>query len=869
MSYPFSEIEERWQRYWQENGTFRTDVHDTSRPKCFVLDMFPYPSGDGLHVGHPEGYTATDIVARYRRHCGYNVLHPMGWDAFGLPAEQYAMKTNVHPSVTTERNIGNFRRQLRSLGFSYDWDREVNTTDPSYYRWTQWIFLTLYNAWYDTRVQKARAIDTLVQEFATSGCAALGTPANYEGPEWGFDAAAWNAMSALDQQQVLTNFRLVFEHEIPVNWCEGLGSVLANEEVDEWVKKGYSVERRPMRQWMMRITAYSERLLAGLETLNWPASTVDMQRNWIGKSEGAEITFVSEAGISLSVFTTRPDTLFGVTFMTLAPEHAAVDELATPGQRAAVDQYRRQTSFKSERDRQADTEKTGVWTGSYAINPASGERVPVWIGDYVLAGYGTGAVMGVPAHDERDFAFAETFGLPVLPVIAPDPASPEYQGVLAGGQCYTDAGTMINSGAFDGMHSEEAKWKIVESLGAAARRTVKYKQRDWLFSRQRYWGEPIPIVKYDSGLVMPLEMSELPLVLPEMAEFKPSGSTESPLALATEWLNVEHPVYGHGRRETNTMPQWAGSCWYYLRFLDPANTETVVTHDLERHWLPVDLYIGGAEHGVLHLLYARFWHKALFDLGYLSTDEPFRRLVHQGLILGEDSQKMSKSRGNSVNPDAVVAEYGADAMRLFEMFMGPLEMTKPWSTKGVEGLRRFLNRVWRMVVGDEEAEVAALVTDRAMTLDEERMLHTTIQKVTEDIEALRFNTAISALMVFVNEFINVAEKPRAAMEAFVRLLSPFAPHIAEELWSRLGHGGGVANQPWPEFDPGKITVDEVEIVLQVNSRIKAKTVVPAGTEANELERLALEHDSVRYLIAGKTVRKVIAVKDKLVNVIAS
>lgn len=870
MPYNFTEIEQRWQHYWLQHGTFRTDTHDRSRPKCYILDMFPYPSGDGLHIGHPEGYTATDIIARYKRHCGFNVLHPMGWDAFGLPAEQYAMKTNVHPRITTERNINNFRRQLQAIGFSYDWEREVNTTDPAYYRWTQWIFLTMYNSWFDFRTNRGRPISDLIQEFQRGGCANIDCARYCNDEACCFTASGWNAMSQLEQQQVLANFRLVYEAETPVNWCEGLGSVLANEEVDEWVEKGYTVERRPMRQWMMRITAYADRLLDGLEGLDWPTSTLQMQREWIGRSTGAEITFTTEDGQPLNVFTTRADTLFGVTFLTVAPEHPLVAQLTTEEQRAAVEEYRRQASLKSELDRQASDEKTGVFTGSYAVHPASGARVPVWTGDYVLASYGTGAVMGVPAHDERDFVFAKKFSLPIVPVIAPPSDHPEHNEVMAGNACYTDPGTMTNSGQFNGLDSAAGKDAVTAHLATlgAARATVQYKQRDWLFSRQRYWGEPIPLVRYQNGVIEPLPFDELPLRLPEIEEFKPSGSTESPLALATDWLTVEHPEHGVGRRETNTMPQWGGSCWYYLRYIDPTNPSFAIDPELEKYWMPVDLYIGGGEHAVLHLLYARFWHKVLFDLGHLSTDEPFQRLIHQGLILGEDGQKMSKSRGNVINPDIVIAEAGADSLRLFEMFMGPLEMVKPWSTKGIEGVRRFLNRAWRMVVGDEEIGNLANITNRAMTPDEERVLHGTIKKVTEDIEGIRLNTAISALMVFVNEFIGLEEKPRQAMEAFVVLLSPLAPHIAEEMWQKLGHEGTVAYQPWPQFDEAKIATNEVEIVLQVNSKIKGKMMMPVGTEPTVLEETALAHNIVRELIEGKTIRKIIAVKDKLVNVIA-
>jgi leucyl-tRNA synthetase len=870
MSYPFSEIEKRWQAYWLQNGTFNTDVSDRSRRKFYVLDMFPYPSGEGLHVGHPEGYTATDIVARYRRHRGDNVLHPMGWDAFGLPTEQSAMKNNIHPRIITERNTTNFRRQLQSIGFSYDWSREISTADPAYYKWTQWVFLKLYDTWFDTRVQKGRAISELTAELREHGTTNLERPANFSGSEWGFDAARWNAMSALEQQEFLTNFRLVYEAESAVNWCEQLGTVLANEEVDEWTGKGYTVERRPMRQWMMRITAYADRLLDGLDDVQWPTSTIEMQRNWIGRSTGAEIVFVTLAGDAINVFTTRPDTLFGATFMTVAPEHPLIERLTSDEQRGTVEEYRRQTALKSELDRQAGDEKTGVFTGSYAVNPGTGEKIPIWTGDYVLASYGTGAVMGVPAHDERDFAFAKKFGLPVRPVIEPPADHPDRDAVMRGEAFYGDAGRMTNSGEFNGMSSDHAKDSIVAHLGLGiARFAVRYKQRDWLFSRQRYWGEPVPLVRYDNGILEALDESELPLVLPDLEEFKPSGSIESPLAGVAEWVNVEHPVHGRGRRETNTMPQWAGSCWYYLRYIDPRNYSFVVDPELERYWMPVDLYIGGGEHAVLHLLYARFWHKVLFDLGYVSTDEPFQRLIHQGLILGEDSQKMSKSRGNVINPDEVIAEFGADSLRLFEMFMGPLELAKPWSMKGVEGIRRFLNRAWRMIVGDEESNVAVVINNRAMTDTETRVLHATIKKVTDDIEALRFNTAISALMIFVNEFINAAEKPREAMENFVILLAPFAPHIAEELWARMGHSQTIAYEPWPQYDESKIAEDEIEIVLQVNSKIREKVMVPAGTDGGTLEQIALDNQTIRTLIDGKTVRKVVAVKDKLVNVIAS
>ncbi len=869
MAYQPGEIEARWQRYWEEHETFRTDTSDRSRPKFYVLGMLPYTSGSGLHIGHPESYTAVDILGRYHRHRGFNVLNPMGWDAFGLPTEQHAMKTGVHPRIITRQNIATFRRQLKSIGFGYDWSREVSTADPTYYGQTQWIFLKLYDTWFDVRMQKGRPVAELVAELERDGTANLPRPREYDGPEWGFDASAWNGFSALERQQVLANFRLVYEAEMPVNWCEQLGSVLANEEVDEWVGKGYTVERRPMRQWMMRITAYAERFLAGLETLDWEERSKTVQREWIGRSTGAEIRFATESGDELRVFTTRPDTLFGVTFMTIAPEHPMLERLTTDDRRAEVEEYRRQASLKSELDRQSQEEKTGVFTGSFAIHPADGRRVPVWTGDYVLAGYGTGAVMGVPAHDERDFAFASRFGLEIRPVIEPPEGADLHDAVMHGQACYTGAGTMANSDGFDGMPSEKGGDAIVTSLGEAAQQTVQYRLRDWLFSRQRYWGEPIPIVHYESGLVMPLDESELPLELPDLEEFKPSGSTESPLVLATDWLNVEHPVHGRGRRETNTMPQWAGSCWYYLRYVDPANAIVPIDRELDGFWLPVDLYIGGPEHLTTHLLYARFWHMVLHDRGVLKSPEPFRRLIHQGMVLGEDGQKMSKSRGNVINPDVVVDEYGADALRLFEMFMGPLEMDKPWSSKGIEGVRRFLARAWRMVAGDEDANVVALVDDREMTADEERVLHQTIRKVSEDIESVRLNTAISALMVFVNEFLNLDVKPRPAMEAFAVLLSPFAPHLAEEIWARLGHQPSIADAAWPSYDAAKLVEQEIEIVLQVNSRIRERVRVAPGTDRDALERLALDNQTVRELIDGKTVRKVIAVPDKLVNVIAS
>lgn len=861
MPYPFTEVEQRWQAYWLDNRTFRTDTASGTKPPYYVLGMYPYPSGEGLHIGHPESYTAVDILARFMRHRGYEVMNPMGWDAFGLPAEQYAMKTNIHPRITTRQNIDNFRRQLRAIGFSYDWDREVDTTDPNYYKWTQWIFLKLYDAWFDPRSARGREISELIGELEAKGTAELPKPDRYRGPEWGFSAEDWATMSAVDKQTVIANFRLVYEDEVPVNWCEELGSVLANEEVDEWTDKGFTVERRPMRQWMMRITAYADRLLEGLDDLNWPQSTVEMQRNWVGKSYGAEVTFRTETGDELRIFTTRPDTMFGATFMTIAPEHPLAEKLTTEENRETVEKYTRQAVLKSERDRQADTKKTGVFSGSYAVNPVNGERIPIWIADYVLASYGTGAIMAVPGQDERDWDFAEEYDLHIIRTVQPPD---DFQG-----KAYTGDGPAINSEFLNGLHIAEAKQKMIawleeKGIGEAK---INFKLRDWLFSRQRYWGEPIPLVCYENGIIEPIDESELPLTLPELEEFKPSGSTESPLALAEDWLKVEHPVYGTGRRETNTMPQWAGSCWYYIRYLDPQNNEQMIDPAIAERWLPVDFYIGGAEHAVTHLLYSRFWHKALYDLGHLKNDEPFKRLLHQGMVLGENSQKMSKSRGNVVNPDVVIAEYGADALRMFEMFMGPLEMAKPWSSSGIEGIRRFLNRAWDMIVGDDRKPTT--VEERAMTPEEERMLHMTIQKITDDIVGVRLNTAISALMIFVNEFIGAETKPKSAMETFALLISPFAPHFAEEVWRHLGHDESITYQAWPEFDPEKIKEDEIEIVLQVNSKIKDRMKVAAGTPASELEKLATENEAVAKLIDGKTIRKVIAVPDKLVNIIAN
>jgi leucyl-tRNA synthetase len=858
MPYPFAEIEARWQNFWDTHRTFRTESAGT-KPKKYVLDMFPYPSGAGLHVGHPEGYTATDILCRYLRMKGYDVLHPIGWDAFGLPAERYAMQTNIHPRITTEQNIATFRRQIKMLGLSYDWSREVDTTDPAYYRWTQWIFLQIYGSWYDPVAGKARPIATLVEQFDRQGSdgVAVDRP---------FTAAEWGRMSRKEQHDILAGFRLAYVAEIPVNWCEALGTVLANEEVPEWTDKGYTVERRPMRQWMMRITAYADRLLRDSRELDWPSSTLEQQRNWIGRSEGAEINFPLRGGKDhLAVFTTRPDTIFGATYMVLAPEHPLVDAFTTAAQREAVARYRDQARLKSELERGIDTDKTGVSTGGSVVNPATGAEIPVWIADYVLMGYGTGAIMAVPGHDERDYAFARTFTLPIVEVVAGGDVTKE---------AYVGDGLAVNSAnaevSLNGLTTPEAKTRIIawlssKGLGKAA---VQFKLRDWLFSRQRYWGEPIPIVHLEDGTMKPVGENELPLLLPDLKKFQPSGTTESPLALASDWVAVTDKETGlRGRRETNTMPQWAGSCWYYLRYIDPGNAVTFCAPELERRWMPIDLYVGGAEHAVLHLMYARFWHKLLYDLGHLSTKEPFMKLRHQGTILGEDSRKMSKSRGNVVNPDEVVKEYGADAMRLFEMFMGPLEEMKPWSTRGVEGVYRFLNRVWRLVV-DEEGTLDAGLMDVVPDAELERVYHETVKKVGEDIETLRFNTAISQMMIFVNEVMKRDAHPRRVLEPFVLLLAPFAPHLAEELWSRLGHRESLTYEPWPSYDVEKLKRATVEVVLQVNGKVRGKIDVDIDTPEHDLEAMALADENVKRHLADKKVAKAVVVKNRLVNIVA-
>ncbi|UOF91594.1 leucine--tRNA ligase [Fodinisporobacter ferrooxydans] len=803
MAFDHRSIEKKWQTYWEGKKTFQT-TDDQKKKKFYALDMFPYPSGAGLHVGHPEGYTATDIVSRMKRMQGYDVLHPMGWDAFGLPAEQYALDTGNDPAEFTQKNIDNFRRQIKALGFSYDWDREINTTDPEYYKWTQWIFLKLY--------------------------------------EHG----------------------LAYIDEIPVNWCPALGTVLANEEVIDGKSErgGHPVERRPMKQWILRITAYADRLLDDLEELDWPESIKEMQRNWIGRSEGAEITFqIDGHDVSFNVFTTRPDTLYGATYAVLAPEHKLVDVITTPEQKAAVDAYLEQVKRKSDLERtDLAKEKTGVFTGAYAKNPVTGEHMPIWIADYVLVSYGSGAIMAVPAHDERDYEFARKFDLPIKEVVSGGDISKE---------AYTGDGDHINSGFLNGMKKAEAirgmiDWLEQQKIGT---KKVTYRLRDWLFSRQRYWGEPIPIIHLEDGSMKPVPESELPLMLPKTKEIRPSGTGESPLANISDWVNVVDPQTGmKGRRETNTMPQWAGSCWYYLRFIDPHNEERLADPDKLAYWMPVDIYIGGAEHAVLHLLYARFWHKFLYDIGVVPTKEPFQKLFNQGMILGENNEKMSKSRGNVVNPDDIVEQYGADTLRLYEMFMGPLDASIAWSTNGLDGARRFLERVWRLFV-TESGELSGKVQNQPGTGTLERIYHQTVKKVTEDYEGLRFNTGISQLMVFINEAYRTDVLPKSFMEGFTKLLSPIAPHIAEELWEKLGHAKTLAYEAWPTYEESKLVEDEIEIVVQFNGKLKAKLMIPAAATKEQMEELVLSQPSVKEQLEGKSIRKLIVVPGKLVNIV--
>ncbi|GIO40505.1 leucine--tRNA ligase [Paenibacillus apis] len=801
--YQAQTIEPKWQAYWDEHQTFKTR-EEAGKPKFYALDMFPYPSGAGLHVGHPEGYTATDIVSRFKRMRGYNVLHPMGWDAFGLPAEQHALDTGEHPRDITVKNINNFRRQIKSLGFSYDWDREISTTDPEYYKWTQWIFIQLYKK------------------------------------------------------------GLAYVAEVPVNWCPALGTVLANEEVIDGKSErgGHPVVRKPMRQWVLKITEYAERLLEDLEELDWSESIKDMQRNWIGKSEGAEVVFAIDGHEeTLTVFTTRPDTLFGASYAVLAPEHELVAHITTEAQAAAVQAYQDQAARKSDLERtDLAKEKTGVFTGAYAVNPANGAKLPIWIADYVLAGYGTGAIMAVPGHDERDYEFAKQFELPIIEVVS---------GGNLDEEAYSGDGAHVNSDFLNGLRNEEAIKKMIAWLEekGKGKGKVTYRLRDWLFSRQRYWGEPIPILHLEDGTMKPVPEDQLPLVLPDVDAIKPSGTGESPLANVTEWVNTTDPETGlPARRETNTMPQWAGSCWYYLRYIDPHNHEELCSKEKQQEWLPVDLYIGGAEHAVLHLLYARFWHKVLYDLGVVSTKEPFHKLVNQGMILGTNNEKMSKSRGNVINPDEIVNEFGADTLRMYEMFMGPLEATKPWNANGVEGTHRFLARIWRLFVA-ENGSLNAKIVDGDGSDEFKRTWHKTIKKVTEDMEALRFNTAISQLMIFINEAYKTDTIPKAAAANFVQMLSPLAPHLAEELWERLGHQESISYEPWPVYDEAWTVDAEVEIVVQVNGKIVERTKISKDMDQAAMQEYSLGLPNVKQATEGKTVRKIIAVPGKLVNIV--
>ncbi|HUT31524.1 MAG TPA: leucine--tRNA ligase [Sedimentisphaerales bacterium] len=848
-SYDFNAIERKWQRFWEENKTFKANDCDDSKCKYYVLDMFPYPSGQGLHVGHPEGYTASDIVARYKRMKGFNVLHPMGWDAFGLPAEQYAVETGTDPKETTARNIDNIRRQIKSLGFSYDWDREVNTTDAGYYKWTQWIFLKFFNSYFDDDEQKARPIEQIPI------------------PE---------GLSESERRRYIDDHRLAYEAEVAVNWCPALGTVLANEEVVGGVSErgGHPVVRRPMRQWMLRITRYADRLLEDLAEVDWPESIKKLQIDWIGKSVGAEVDFrVDGFDEVIRVFTTRPDTLFGATYMVLAPEHALVDKITTGSKKDEVGKYREDAARKSDLDRtDLAKEKSGVFTCAYAINPVNDEKIPIWISDYVLISYGTGAIMAVPAHDERDFEFASKFNLPIIPVVEPDDAG-QAELVRQGRLCFVGDGKAINSGRFSGLATPEFKEQITNWLAerGLGKKAVNYKLRDWLFSRQRYWGEPFPLLHTEDGRTVSVSEQELPLELPRVESYKPAGTGESPLANIDDWLSVTLPDGTRAMRETNTMPQWAGSCWYYLRYLDPDNSERGWDPAKDKYWMPVDLYIGGAEHAVLHLLYSRFWHKLLYDLGYVSTKEPFKKLVNQGMILGEDGQKMSKSRGNVVNPDKVINDYGADSMRLYEMFMGPLEAVKPWSMQGVEGVHRFLQKVWRMII-DEKGEAFGTCTTDVVGGDEAhkkslRLLHQTIKKVGGDIETFDFNTAISAMMIFINHLGRQPDRPRSVVEKFILILAPFAPHISEELWQRLGHRESLAHEPWPEYDRQLIREEEIELAIQVNGKIRDKIVVSADATEEQIKEKALRCEKVISAMAGKDPRKIIVVKSRLVNVV--
>ena len=805
MAYDHKTIEKKWQKFWKKNETFKADLNKDQK-KYYALDMFPYPSGQGLHVGHPEGYTATDVMSRMKRMQGFNVLHPMGWDAFGLPAEQYALKTGHNPKDFTNKNIDHFRDQIQSLGFSYDWDREVNTTDPKFYKWTQWIFEQLYKK------------------------------------------------------------GLAYESEIMVNWAPDFmgGTVVANEEVEDGKTKrgGYPVYRKPMRQWVLKITAYADRLIDDLDLVDWPESVKEMQRNWIGRSEGASVFFpiVGNEDTKIEVFTTRADTLFGASYVVLAPEQELVDQLTTPEHKAEVEKYKEEASRRSDLERtDLNKDKTGVFTGSYVINPVNGEKLPIWISDYVLASYGTGAVMAVPSGDQRDYDFATKFDLPIKPVI---------EGTDVSEGAFDGDGKHINSGFLDGLNIADAKQKMIDWLGEhdAGHKKVNYRLRDWIFSRQRYWGEPIPVIHWDDGTTSLVPEDELPLELPKTDNIEPSGTGESPLANVEDWVNVYDENGRHGLRETNTMPQWAGSSWYWLRYTDPHNDKEFASKEALDYWSPVDLYVGGAEHAVLHLLYARFWHKVLYDLGLVPTKEPFMKLVNQGMILGSNHEKMSKSKGNVVNPDDIVDQYGADTLRLYEMFMGPLEESVPWDEKGLHGANKWVQRVWRLLMDDNNH-----LRDRVSTFNDGKLTkvyNQTVKKVTEDYERMHFNTAISQLMVFVNEAYKVGDLPVEYMKGFVKMIAPIMPHMAEELWSQFGESDTITYQPWPTYDPKALVEDEVEMIAQVNGKVRAKIKMAKDTDRDEAQQLALANEHVKKFTDGKDIKKVIVVPNKIVNIVA-
>lgn len=802
MVYDHLKIEQKWQKFWEENKTFK--VQDNNKPTYYALDMFPYPSGQGLHVGHPEGYTATDAMSRFKRMQGYNVLHPIGWDAFGLPAEQYALKTGHDPKEFTQKNIDNFRRQVKSLGFSYDWDREVNTTNPGYYKWTQWIFEQLYKK------------------------------------------------------------GLAYEDEIMVNWAPDFmgGTVVANEEVvnGKTERGGYPVYRVPMRQWVLKITAYADRLIDDLDDLDWPENIKEQQRNWIGRSEGAIVKFKvnQNKDLTLDAFTTRPDTLYGVSYIVMAPEHELVDQLVTPDQQNAVKKYRDEIKSKSDLERtDLNKDKTGVFTGSYAINPINGEKLPIWIADYVLTSYGTGIVMAVPAHDERDYEFATKFNLPIKKVI--DGKGEKLP--------YTGDGLHINSDFLNGLNKEDAINKAIVWLqdNEYGYKKVNYRLRDWIFSRQRYWGEPIPVIHWDDGETTLVPEKDLPLTLPDTDNLTPSGTGESPLANIDDWVNIVDENGRHGKRETNTMPQWAGSSWYYLRYIDPNNDKELADKDKLKKWLPVNLYIGGAEHAVLHLLYARFWHKVLYDLGVVPTKEPFQKLVNQGMILGENHEKMSKSKGNVINPDDIVNQYGADTLRLYEMFMGPLEESKPWNEEGINGIYKWINRVWRLFINENGNLQDNIVDNNDHKLD--KIYNQTVKKVTEDYEKMHFNTAISQMMVFINDAYKVKQIPIEYVQGFIKLLSPLAPHVCEEIWSKFNLSSTIAYEKWPEYDATKLVENTVEVVIQINGKLRSKIKVDKNIDKNKLQDLALNDEKIKTLISGKDIRKIIVVPNKIVNIV--